>query len=69
MLEPLATEHPEARGRASVVVEHPAAALLEAYGACLLVVGSRGHGGFAGLLLGSTSRELLRTLFVMVVRH
>ena len=50
--EPVAVER-------SVVEGPPAPALLDAAKkADLLVVGSRGHGGFAGLLLGSVSEQL-----------
>lgn len=39
---------------------HPAQVLLDAAdGAELLVVGSRGHGGVAGMLLGSVSQHLV----------
>jgi nucleotide-binding universal stress UspA family protein len=53
-------EHPDLV--VSMVVEraHPSRVLLErARGARLLVVGTRGRGGFAGLVLGSVSRAMV----------
>jgi nucleotide-binding universal stress UspA family protein len=44
-----------------VVQGHPAQVLLEAAtGAQMLVVGSRGHGAFAGMLLGSVSQHCVQ---------
>lgn len=44
-----------------LVTQGPASAVLleAAEGADLLIVGSRGHGGFVGLLLGSTSHQVV----------
>jgi nucleotide-binding universal stress UspA family protein len=60
----------ECEGKA--VQGQPAELLLqEARGADLLVVGNRGHGGFASLLLGSVSHQVVQhaTCPVTVVRE
>jgi nucleotide-binding universal stress UspA family protein len=65
-------EHPAVTVIRSVYCGSPAPILLEvAREARLLVVGSRGHGGFAELLLGSTSEHCVRHAGcpVVVVRH
>ena len=50
--------HPEVQIRSSVVEGFPAQVLVEASkNADLVVVGSRGHGEFAGLLIGSVSEH------------
>ncbi len=60
-------------GVSMVVVEgHPAVKLIESsVGAELLVVGSRGHGAFSGMLLGSVSEHCVAhaSCPVVVVRH
>lgn len=49
------------RVRSQVVQGHPVQVLLQAAaGAQLLVVGSRGHGTFAGILLGSVSQHCVQ---------
>lgn len=58
------------RGRCLLVDGNPVTALLavaEEHGADLIVVGSRGHGGFPGLQLGSTSHQLVQHADVPVV--
>ena len=57
-LEAVRSAHPGLSIRPVVVEGHPAPILVEASrGADLLVVGSRGHGEFAGMLLGSVSEH------------
>jgi nucleotide-binding universal stress UspA family protein len=63
--------HPELTVSTEVLYGDPGPVLAElATRAGLVVVGSRGRGGFAGMLLGSTSHRLIRdaTCPVMVVR-
>lgn len=54
-------KHPEVSVQVQVVRGRPGTALVDASKqAGLVVVGSRGRGGFTGLLLGSTSKHVLR---------
>jgi nucleotide-binding universal stress UspA family protein len=56
-LNEVSSVEPDVIIRSSVVEGHPAEVLMRAArGADMLVVGSRGHGGFAGALLGSVSQ-------------
>jgi nucleotide-binding universal stress UspA family protein len=58
VLAPHLVDHADVPVQMTVVEGHPAPVLVEASaGADLLVVGSRGHGEFAGMLLGSVSEH------------
>jgi nucleotide-binding universal stress UspA family protein len=61
-------KYPQVDVRLDVVTGRPGGVLVDASrGAELLVVGARGHGGFAGLLLGSVSQAALRHAHCPVV--
>ena len=65
-------DRPAVTVREVVTEGHPAVALVErSKEADLLVVGSRGHGHFTGMLLGSVSSYCVTRAFcpVVVVRH
>jgi nucleotide-binding universal stress UspA family protein len=58
VIDQLRLEHPDISVKATVIEGRPALVLVEASEeADLLVVGSRGHGEFAGMLLGSVSEH------------
>ncbi|PTR27471.1 nucleotide-binding universal stress UspA family protein [Rhodococcus sp. OK519] len=70
-LAPWREKHPSVSVKQVIVQDRPARNLLmRGAGARLIVVGSRGRGGFHGMTLGSTSAALLRstTIPLMVVR-
>jgi nucleotide-binding universal stress UspA family protein len=59
-IRPWQDKYPQVPVQVHLSSQRPAAALLDAASrAELLVVGSRGHGGFAGLLLGSVSQQVI----------
>jgi len=61
IVKPIAADFPAVTWERSIVHHHPVWGLVEASKtASVVVLGSRGRGGFASLLLGSTSREVLR---------
>jgi nucleotide-binding universal stress UspA family protein len=69
-LDPVRVRYPDLRIDAHVVNGHPAPALVEASkGADLLVVGSRGHGEFVGMLIGSVSEFCTTNAHCPVLVH
>ncbi|MGP8010388.1 MAG: universal stress protein [Acidimicrobiales bacterium] len=72
ILEPivstLQSAHPDLEMSLKLVEGHPAPVLIrESVGADLLVVGSRGHGEFIGMLIGSTSEHCVTNAHCPVV--
>ncbi len=68
LLTPIREAHPGVRIQATVIEGHPAPVLVAASnGADLLVVGSRGHGEFVGMLLGSVSEHCVSNAHCPVV--
>lgn len=69
-LTPLRAEHPALGIEGRVVEGHPAPHLVEASkGADLLVVGSRGHGEFIGMVIGSVSEHCAAHAHCPVLVH
>ncbi len=71
IVDTLRVAHPDVPVQWTVVEGHPAPVLVEASkGADLLVVGSRGHGAFTGMLIGSVSEHCVANAYcpVLVLR-
>lgn len=67
-VRPVRAAHPDLEMRTAVTEGHPAATLVEASrSASLLVVGSRGHGEFGEMLLGSVSLHCVTNAHCPVV--
>jgi nucleotide-binding universal stress UspA family protein len=63
-------ERPTVKADRKVVNGHPATVLVDATkGADLLVIGSRGHGEFVGMLLGSVSEFCTTNAHCPVLVH
>ena len=68
ILETLRVAHPRVDVQAKIFEGHPAPVLIrESIGAELLVVGSRGHGEFVGMLIGSVSEHCVANASCPVV--
>jgi nucleotide-binding universal stress UspA family protein len=64
------SEHPGLKAEGRLINGHPAPVLVEASkGADLLVVGSRGHGEFVGMLIGSVSEYCVTNGHCPVLVH
>ena len=64
------SEYPGLKAEGRLVNGHPAPVLVEASkGADLLVVGSRGHGEFVGMLVGSVSEYCVTNAHCPVLVH
>lgn len=62
IIEPLRASHPDVDATVEVLRNNPAKALTErSADAGLIVMGTRGRGGFTGMLLGSVSQQVLET--------
>jgi nucleotide-binding universal stress UspA family protein len=71
-LRPWRDKYPQVELHAEVVTGGPGAVLIDrSRSAQLVVVGSRGHGGFSGLLLGSVGQMLIHHAGcpVLIARH
>jgi nucleotide-binding universal stress UspA family protein len=68
VLSPWRTQHPGVEVRTVAVVDRPSAELLaQSEHAQLVVVGSHGRGGFAGMMLGSVSSSVVQGADIPVI--